>query len=1050
MIMLHPLPRVIRLFRMVALIPLLTLDPAAILARPHPDRTYYTDAKLEIMRSNLEKFDWARKQRDSLLAGADDWAKYDDATLRTLVVPPQVPRGYDLNSFGCPIHGEKVYEKGFYEWGLDFEKPFKVKCPYGGEEYPSNDFAAFLASGLKDRSLLTGNCPDDGWGWNKPGGKANYWFVAYYAHWSMRNFLLPAIRSLGTAAVICDDPARAARYAHKCALLLWQLAEYYPDYEYSKQSREGREHNPNYTGKLFNMIWEVATPDVSAPAYDAVRPFLADDIELQRLTGKNASEIDAEIRARLLLEAARCITDGTHRIFGNYGAHQVPLVKLAIVLNEKERHPTSAEMLEYVVGNPNPKVERDQGLRDALLNLVYRDGMPCESIGYNSGWVDSISEIAEALLGGGINFFSEPRLQKLLSWMFDVTIAGEFVPPLGDTGDMYARLDLLHPAIAYRSLLGIQEPDPRMVQALRRNPLGANELFKSPIEEKLARLPERKVAPSGIKSFLFPGYGLAYLQNGGEANRAASALFYGDYPSHGHFDQLNILLFSYGNPLLADIGYPEQTDSRNHKLYAFYTNTVAHNTVVVDAGRQSRGPGKLHAFQPSGFAQVVDASCEDAYKGKVSLYRRANMLVECSPEQSYLFDVFYVRGGKQHDCCALGPPSDFTCDPPLGPVQRKGTLAGEDVPYECFYDDARFAAQPLGSMSYVGYAGSGFQYLFNVRRASLRGQAICQWRLKQLPPDRGPYPYPWQGVALRAHLLGDNEELIAVDGRPQNRQNLPETIQYMLRRRNGENLSSKFVTVYEPFKGAPFIRRVWPVALDPDDGQAAAARIELVDGSFHYVFHSLASERTYTLDGKVSVSGQAACLAIDARGHPARTMLLNGKKLAIGEFSINGKGLRKTRITSIDYAKGIIELKDAVLTEHSLIGQTAIVIGPTFQDSLTIRKIIDSRHFSIGDEDLRVGGGPVNQVIPGTNRISTGVDSPRARTGMTVLNNRMQPQGRLAAGERLTLERTGLPPLKREDFPPGPDGAKPRFTIVMAGPGDELLIPSLVEISRKP
>jgi hypothetical protein len=92
----------------------------------------------------------------------------------------------------------------------------------------------------------------------------------------------------------------------------------------------------------------------------------------------------------------------------------------------------------------------------------------------------------------------------------------------------------------------------------------------------------------------------------------------------------------------------------------------------------------------------------------------------------------------------------------------------------------------------------------------------------------------------------------------------------------------------------------------------------------------------------------------------------------------------------------------------------------------------------------------VNQVIPEENRIETGVNTPRARSGMTVLNNRMQPQGRLAEGARLTLDRTGLPPLKREDFPPGPDGARPRFTVVMAGPEDEILIPSLVQISHKP
>ena len=96
-------------------------------------------------------------------------------------------------------------------------------------------------------------------------------------------------------------------------------------------------------------------------------------------------------------------------------------MKLAVVLDERERHPTSAEMLEYVIANPDPKAETDQGLRDALLNLVYRDGMPFESIGYNYGWVGSASEIAEVLLGGGTDFFTEPRLQKLLNWMFDMT-----------------------------------------------------------------------------------------------------------------------------------------------------------------------------------------------------------------------------------------------------------------------------------------------------------------------------------------------------------------------------------------------------------------------------------------------------------------------------------------------------------------------------------------------------------------------------------------------------------------------------------------------------
>jgi hypothetical protein len=51
-----------------------------------------------------------------------------------------------VHNHGCPVHGTKIYEKDLYSWIIDFDRPFKVKCPIGGEEYPSNDFAAFFAN----------------------------------------------------------------------------------------------------------------------------------------------------------------------------------------------------------------------------------------------------------------------------------------------------------------------------------------------------------------------------------------------------------------------------------------------------------------------------------------------------------------------------------------------------------------------------------------------------------------------------------------------------------------------------------------------------------------------------------------------------------------------------------------------------------------------------------------------------------------------------------------------------------------------------------------
>jgi len=1020
------------------------------------ERKYYVGERMETVRSNLAKYDWARQQRDSILAGADHWVKYDDEKLRTLVVPPEVPRCYQIHNFGCPVHGIRVHEKGLYKWGISFDNPYKIKCPVGGEEYPSNDFAAFLASGMKDRSLLFNaehpdpkdplhkQYVDDGWGWKKAGEQRKYWFVAYYAHWIMYPRMLSAIAMLGKAALLAEDEEQAKKYAHKCALLLWQFAEYYPDYDYDSQSREGEERGGGYHGKITNATWETTTPRKVAPAYDAIRPFLPEDKELQELTGQTAEEIDAHIRDRLVLETARLIVDQTPYICGNYGSHQRSAAILAAVLDEKEKHPTREEMIEYIVANPDPRYPWHLGLRDALLNMVYRDGMPPESVGYNYGWVSSLAEVAAELTNAGVNLFEEPRFRKFLTWAFDVMVAGEFVPPMGDTGNIFAKGSSLRPLVARLTLPHFY--DPRMAAVVRSNPAANRDLFEKPIEELLAEMPEAEVEPSGLQSTLFPGYGLAYLQEGSAENRTASTLSYSSHPQHAHYDQLNIMLFSHGNALLTDIGYPEQTDPFNHKRYAFFNNTSAHNTVTVNARKQSRGPGKLYAYQPQGFAQVVDASCEGAYPRIVSLYRRAHMLVEVSPTQSYLFDAFYVRGGEEHDYVALGAPAEFSAQPPLGPVQEKGTLAGEDVALQEFYDDEKYAAKPLGTMSYGGYRGSGFQYFFNVRRAPLEGQAICEWRLKK--PGEGKTQYPWEGIGLRAHLIGEGEEIIGCDAKPQKYKFLPDTIQFMMRRRTGEDLASNFVTVYEPYRYETFIREVAVVNMDPDDGEATAARVVLVNGQTHYVFHSMKPEQTYMLDGKVKVTGHAACLVLDGNGKPQRAMLLNGTELAVGDFALKSAGIRKTKIVSVDYEKGVIEIADPVLTDHFVPGQTAIVAPDGFADCLRTQAVIDATHFSVGDEDLRVGGGPAGELDVEQNRIVTRVSPWHIQEGMTVLNSLMQPQGRVADTKKLTLDREDRGPLKAEDFPAGPGDSQPRFYVVMAGPGDTILIPSLAILER--
>lgn len=996
------------------------------------ERTWYTADKLARLQTNLERHDWARSLRDAAVRRAAKWSELSDDELAALVIPPEVPRAYDLHNLGCPVHGAAANQGGLYRWGIDHRHPFQIQCPAGGESYPSNDFGRYLASGLKDRSLLTGEFADDGRGWRDPKTGEKYWFVAYYAHWSMMRFLQPALAELALGAVVAPDPDQAARFAHQCALLLWRLASHYPDYLYEKQSREG-ERNPSYGGRITNYIWEVGWVGPCALAYDAVWPYLRADTALQQRSGLDGEALDAFLRERLLRTMAVDITSGQGRCRGNYGMHQSALVQLAATMAETERAPTSADMIQWVLANPRPAVDSDMGVLDALENLVYRDGVPQESPGYNLGWVVNLSQVAEPLVEVGRNLYRHPRFQRLLTWPFDLTVAGRFTPALGDSGDMFAGPVALSPTVCAAAVRHF--PDPRLAAVVRATPGAARDLFAPAIEDALADIPAASAA--GPRSRLFPGYGLAVMESGAAGSLTAGVLHYGSWGHHMHRDQLNLLLFAHDNALLCDVGYPEQTDAYNPRRYGIWSNTIAHNTVTVDALPQERGPTRLRAWQPTGFAQVAEASAEGAYPGRVSLYRRAVMQLELSPERTCLVDVFHVRGGQRHDWSIMGTQSELTCSPELGPTHGRGTLAGADVPFEQFYDDPALRDKPLGTVSYGGYRGSGFQYFTGLRRATLAGVAVATFKLTE--PLKGQAARPWQGLGLRAHLLGGEQEIIACEGVVQGYRQLPPKVPYLLRERRGEDLASSFVTVFEPYRETPWIRRAAALPVNDD---AVAVELELVDGDKLIVVHSLSPGRALRVGETCRTDGQAACLWLAPDGTVRRAMLLNGTELSAGAFRLAGRGAVGAKVAAVDYQQRRLTLAAPCPRPWPVPGAALLISPGGRSEAVTVAGMIDEQTIALADADLRCGGGPVNGIETAGTRLVTAIASPHARAGMTVINARGEPQGRLADGPRWTIERGALGPLTTDCFPADEHGAR-RFAVAVVGPGDEVQLPDL-------
>jgi len=1002
-----------------------------------PERHYYTREVIQTARDNIARYEWARKEQERIVGEADKWVKYDDSTLRLLVTPPEVPRAIVAHEQGAPVNGEELNRLGRYSWIISFDRPYKVQSPVDGSIYPSNDFLAYYRSGLDergifdekraDRSLLTGPYPDDGWGCKVPGFEKPFWFVGVYAHWSVIRLLLPAIENLSKAYLLTDDP----RYAHACAVLLWQLADYYPRYAYERQSRYGKEVQPDYVGRLLYHTWEsLYTCHVVPPAYDAIRTAIEGDRALMEMTGQTAGEIRRHIEERLLRTMARDITDGSGRIHGNYGMHQVSLLRIATVLSGCEGTPSSEEMVAWVLRNPDARSYTQIGLLDALNNLIHRDGYPFESPSYNCAWMREIGEIVASLGDAGEPIRRSPRFRKLYTWPMRMTVAGEFVPSYGDSNHLFHGLLGWSPEYletAFR-LLG----DPVMAKAIVSSGSSpTRDLFQRPLDEEIERAATAHPAPLGLTSDCLPAVGFASLQTGSDANRTGLALFYGYYSGHLHYDRLQLDVYSWRNALTPDFGYPETADSYDPRRFGFLSHTVAHNTVMLDARRQEAMAGRLHLFDPGEFAQIVEASAEDCYAGLAKLYRRTLILVEVSDDKAFAVDIFRVRGGTQHDWLIHGTQAEFLSDLPLTAPRTEGTLAGADVPYGYFYDDRRYDDNNRAHVPYYEYRGSGYQWLFNVQSAPLEGVGTATWRLNR-PKELFP-PQPREGVALRAHLIGRAETVFACDGIPQRRKDWPERIKFLVRRRTGQDLESVFVTVLEPYRNQPFIESVKALPIEGSDMPVA---LEVAcDGARYAIF-----DRLDAAEGQRSVLRLPGDILLDAR---AAVLRMRNDDVTRG-YVLDDVGSRipyapalaaatGASVLSVDYATGEVVLDSPIVSEIPPAGGLAIVEGHGHASAVPVARRIAADRFSVGDDDLTAAMVHVS-AVEGDRVIFKPPFAEFAAPGMTAVNARGEAVGRvrsLSRGVAILDRATAL-----DRFPEHEGSRICRFVVV--GPGDRV------------
>ena len=821
---------------------------------------------------------WAIKLREEAEASAVRWVAMSDEELWDFILDADIPRALNVR-FGadCPIHGTEIFRKGgHYPWIMSTDEPFKVKCPVGGEVYPTNDFAGYLKGGRKDKLDTTQKYVDDGFGWVNEKGE-HYWFVAHYIFWQRwRRDILDAIASLGYAYELTGD----AKYAHKAGVMLGRFVEVYPKMDYAKQAYHNGKWPAGIDGRILDYIWENGTINHLGEAYDRVYDALDGDEELKTfLASRGIADLKRDLEQKVLHFMARDIMEG--RIRGNM-YYQPTLARLAIVMDNEDPSygPTKREMVDWLLYSGGE-------INLILYNGFDRDGAGGESApGYSSSWNENFCTVADLLARLGVDVTGDPRWRQIIRFPYNVTLAGAFVPRLGDaTGDIHSAPKIVNPTILRFGFKHFK--DPQCAQLLLSQDVFGNSLWdetlkREQVEAVAKTVPEQPTL--GTRDM--GGYGLGVFESGaGDRCRAATMYYGGADAWHGHHDRLTVDYWAHGRCFLPEMGYPSHWDDLGER---FVRGMPSHFIVEIDAKRSAnKRSGYLDFFAAGSKVRVMRGRGEAVYPGVAEVYRRTFAMIDAGDE-SFLIDLFHVRGGQVHDYHFHGLPfGEFTTSGlELVSTQEKGTLLGEDI---------EWGGDKSGDQS-------GYDFLNNVRRYKANGVWCARWagrddcRLNYWMP-----PYP---------------EVIVCDGKPPMKPDYPEKMEFVVVRERAEE--SLFPAVIAPAKGQDLVKNV---------------RFQRDGNTMRYTL--TAPDGVWTIAASADGAFSAVCAHADGSQYG---FFVNQETVEFGGKRIQVEGPARYTVKSVDYDTNTVRVKGHIRRPELLVNQAAVISGHGHSASYTVAK----------------------------------------------------------------------------------------------------------------
>ena len=1030
-------------------------------------RTCYTEEELARMRASGAEPE----------ALAQRWREMSDEEVFSIIPGSWIPRAClivmrgseDPRGKGCPVCGTKIYEgrSGFYPWVFDDEKhPWKVGCPSCGTWFPSNDWA--------NGDMHSGDFPDDGYGCEPakpviaPNGKAWRWpFIAYYHQWQryMRN-LTPAIEQCARAFAVTGDPV----YAHKAAVGLFRWAESNLDMALNLKHRKIPISRSLYGGPVgapnmerakrlpgsFLYIqpnWDTRRMENCARAWDLIFDQIEGDEELLRLCRaqhhpeiRTAEDFRRFIDAGVLrVPAQACLDNAVAR---NWPMQEAALATLALALGT----PRSLEMVDWVLNEGG-------GLRFSLTNEYFKDGSGHESESYNGIQIRDMNRIIQTLERFRevhpdrykpprfISLLHDPKYRQLYDFPLENSLIGRTFPGTGDCGQSVAP-DPWPP----RQGFPLREGDLADVYRVTRDPRFAQAMYgpdgdvpsalhEPELRAEVERIGRERGWQVPLRSRILDGYGHAILCSGEGDYQRALWVRYGRVVQHIHWDMLTMGLEALQRRMLPELGYPQGWTFAS----VWETNWGTHyGTHITGFPTSGFARGAVSLFADSAPAQVAWAESDfrDG-EGRPAKRARTIVLVDLSDRDCYAVTLETVAGGTEHTWSFHGPQGEAT---PFGVAltpQGGGTVLHPDVEYG---DDS-----PVRK---VDAELSCLAFMYDPQRGRPEGVWGIDYRLK----DQG-------GVGLRMTMVQpDGSELAVARGKPPGGTGSYEMTWAILQRRGEDALTSRFLTVLEPYEGTPRIQEVERVPLtggernDPPPLGLRVTTAEYVD-TIIFSWHPGTEVRTgdgLVCDGTFGfwrLSEAPLSQGRERRGKAVAAVLAVGTELSKGEHRVTlDEAMYRGRIERCDWEGRRLIISPAPADIAGLTGRHIRIHNDAGSDASYIIEAAEAVPggcaITLG-LDPRIGEGYVEKCEDGC--VLSGVRLRLATWGYYAGKTLANEDGtavyhlRDVEGRSRCVIDTGdgdpLPAAKlASEFNDRDGDGFPRYLIYDYGPGDEVTI----------